>query len=212
MENAIKYPKTMHLPWSPGLQNDDRVITSLDRFVGQEVVVTEKMDGENTSMYADGIHARSIDGRYHPSRDWVKKFWAENVAYRIPSFYRVCGENMYAQHSIVYNDLESYFYGFSLWDEEVCVGWDDTLIAFEAWGITPVPTLYRGTFSEEALRKVERNLNLEKQEGFVVRLVGSFTLAEFPTTVAKWVRKGHVQTDEHWMHKEVVPNGLKANA
>jgi hypothetical protein len=28
--------------------------------------------------------------------------------------------------------------------------------------------------------------------------------------VAKWVRTGHVQTDEHWMFSEVVPNRLAA--
>jgi len=43
-----------------------------NRLIGREVVVTEKMDGENTTMYCDNIHARSIDGRHHPSRDWVK--------------------------------------------------------------------------------------------------------------------------------------------
>lgn len=24
MENWFKYPKTLHVPWAPGLQNDDR--------------------------------------------------------------------------------------------------------------------------------------------------------------------------------------------
>lgn len=46
MDDRVKYPKTMHLPWSPGLQNDDRVIANLDAFRGHEVVVTEKLDGE----------------------------------------------------------------------------------------------------------------------------------------------------------------------
>jgi hypothetical protein len=42
MSDLVKYPRTMHLPWSPGLQNDDRVIESLDGLIGQEVVVTDK--------------------------------------------------------------------------------------------------------------------------------------------------------------------------
>jgi len=79
MTERVKYPKTMHLYFSPGLQNDDRVMP-LNRLHGREVVVTEKMDGENTTLYDDTLHARSIDGRYHPSRDWVKRFWAETVA------------------------------------------------------------------------------------------------------------------------------------
>ena len=104
----------MHLPWSPGLQNDDRVIESLDGFVGKRVIVTEKLDGENTTMYNDAIHARSIDGRHHPSRDWVKGFHG-SIKHLIHPLYRVCGENVYAEHSIHYNALKTYFYGFGLW-------------------------------------------------------------------------------------------------
>lgn len=68
---CVKYSRTHHLPWSPGLTDDDRVMPSLDAFIGQRVIVTEKMDGENTSMYRDNIHARSLDGRNHSSRNSV---------------------------------------------------------------------------------------------------------------------------------------------
>jgi len=34
-------------------------------------------------------------------------------------------------------------------------------------------------------------------------------LDEFKKSVVKWVRKGHVQTDEHWMNSAIIPNGLK---
>jgi len=43
----VKYPKTLHLPWSEGLQNDDRMLQSFDGLEGEEVVVTVKLDGEN---------------------------------------------------------------------------------------------------------------------------------------------------------------------
>lgn len=42
-----KYPRTLHLPGSPGMTDDDKVIKSLAGFEGEEVVVTAKMDGEN---------------------------------------------------------------------------------------------------------------------------------------------------------------------
>jgi ATP-dependent RNA circularization protein (DNA/RNA ligase family) len=210
MQDAVKYPKTMHLPWSPGLQNDDRVIANLDAFCGHEVVVTEKLDGENTSMYRMGIHARSIDGRYHASRDWVKRFWGENICLQLPPGVRICGENVYAQHSIVYADLETYFYGFSYWDGDVCLPWTATEQLFLHYGVTPVPVLYRGIFSEAALHEIEAGMDFERQEGYVVRIADrAFTMAEFPRVVAKYVRKGHVQTDEHWMHKEIKPNGIR---
>lgn len=41
-------------------------------FLKGPVVITEKMDGENTTLYRDGLHARSLDSRHHPSRNWVK--------------------------------------------------------------------------------------------------------------------------------------------
>lgn len=210
MTDCIKYPRTVHLPWSPGLQNDDRVIKSLDGLIGCEVVVTEKMDGENTTLYNDTLHARSIDGRYHASRDWIKRFWAENVAYRMDGFQhgRICGENMYAQHSIRYDDLDSYFYGFSFWNQNKCLSWDLTLCLFKDFNITPVRTLWRGKFSEAAMHDIEADMDFNQQEGYVVRCVDEFEMQQFPNVVAKFVRPSHVQTDEHWMHKEIIPNGL----
>ena len=53
----IKYPRTPHLPWSLGATNDDVKQRDLSHFVGKQVVVTEKMDGENTTLYNDYIHA-----------------------------------------------------------------------------------------------------------------------------------------------------------
>lgn len=203
--NAIKYPKTMHLPWSPGLQNDDRVMPSIDFLTGKMVVVTEKMDGENTTLYNNRIHARSVDSRHHPSRDWVKGFWG-TINYRIPKDLRICGENCYAKHSIHYTDLDSYFLGFGVWQDNVCLSWEDTLTVFESVGITPVPVIGTFKFSEEACQKI--SLDENKSEGYVVRLVDEFTLDEFPIAVGKYVRKGHVQTDDHWLTQPVVPNIL----
>ena len=77
----------MHLPWSPGLQNDDRLIDSLEAFHGREVVVTEKMDGENASLYSNHYHARSLDSRHHGSRDWIKSFHG-TVRHNIPEGWR----------------------------------------------------------------------------------------------------------------------------
>ena len=43
----VKYPRTHHVPWSEGMHDDDRMIDSMDAFVGQRVIVSEKKDGEN---------------------------------------------------------------------------------------------------------------------------------------------------------------------
>ena len=94
-----KYPKIFHLPWSPGLQNDDRLLKSTENFIGKEVVLTQKIDGENTTIYPDYHHARSIDSSYHPSRTWIRKL-AKDVGYLLKDDERICGENVAAKHSI----------------------------------------------------------------------------------------------------------------
>ena len=206
--NPIKYPSTPHLPFSQGLQRDDTRITTLDYLNGREVVVTEKMDGENCSMYYDHIHARSLDSRHHPSRDWVKNFWS-TIKHDIPQGYRICGENLYAQHSVSYDSLSSYFMGFSVWNGTQCLSWNDTQEFFELLGIQSVPVLYRGVFDMDLLERMAEGFDVENKEGFVVRVAEGFDYSEFDTHVAKWVRSDHVQTSKHWMHQQVHPIGLQ---
>lgn len=208
MEKLYKYPRTFHLPWSETITSDDKVLSDISCFVGSEVVVTEKMDGENTSMYQCKIHARSIDSKAHShsSRDWVKNLWNE-IRYSIPTGWRICGENLYAKHSIGYKDLKSYFYGFSIWNEEnICLSWDNTVEWFELLGIVSVPVLYRGIFDEEKLRQL--SVDKEKQEGYVVRFSNSFRYEDFSKSVAKFVRFNHVTTSKHWMYSKVEKNLL----
>ena len=45
--NRVKYSRTFHLPWSPGMNRDDRMMTDTNIFNGQRVMIMEKMDGEN---------------------------------------------------------------------------------------------------------------------------------------------------------------------
>jgi len=202
--NWVKYPRTFHFPWSEGLTVDDKVIESLASFEGQQVVATEKMDGENSTLYHGYLHARSVDGRHHPSRDWVKQFHA-SIQHEIPQGYRICGENLYARHSIPYTNLTTYFYGFSMWDQyNRCLSWSETLEWFELLGVTPVPVLYSGPFDVEAIKGLWKG----EGEGYVVRLASGFGYSEFRRSVAKFVRKEHVQTDAHWMSGPIVPNRL----
>ncbi|MDI5968232.1 RNA ligase family protein [Streptomyces sp. SL13] len=199
------YPRTPHLPWSPGASSDDVRTGDLSGLAGREVVVTEKLDGENTTLYADGLHARSPDSAHHPSRAWVKALQGR-VGRAIPPGRRICGENMFARHSLGYRELDSWFYAFSVWDGERCLDWDATVRFTRRLGI-PVPkVLWRGVFDERALRGLK--LATDRVEGYVVRTVAGFDRARFGSRVAKWVRPSHVTTDAHWMLAPVVPNGL----
>lgn len=208
--NYIKYPRTWHLVCSPGMHDDDRSIKDYSNFVGQHVTIEIKKDGENTSIYSDGyIHARSIDGRNHWSRDWVKNF-AQNWCYDLPEDYHVCGENLYATHSIRYDDLESYFFGFSMWNGLECLSVQETKDWFELLGIQHVPVLYEGIFDEKILNQIIGNMDFEKQEGFVIRLSDAFHYKDFHKSVAKYVRPNHVRTiNHHWMFHSLETNKLK---
>ncbi|MGR6918853.1 RNA ligase family protein [[Actinomadura] parvosata] len=205
----VHYPRTPHLPWSPGVAPDDVRAGDLSGLRGREVVVTEKLDGENTTLYADGLHARSLDSGHHPSRAWVKGLQGR-VGGRIPQGWRVCGENMYARHSLAYHELDSWFYGFSVWAGDRCLDWDRTVAFLRGLGIPVPPVLWRGVFDERELRGLR--VDPERQEGYVVRTAEGFGREEFAGRVAKWVRREHVRTDTHWMHATVVPNGLGAGA
>src|SRR5678816_3947527 len=100
MQTRIKYPRTLHLPGSPGATDDDKMMTKneYDHLMSLSIVVTEKMDGENITLYRDGFHARSLDscdGKGY--RSWIKKFHAD-MGHMIPLGYRICGEYMFAKH------------------------------------------------------------------------------------------------------------------
>ena len=206
----VKYGRTFHLPHSPGVNDDDKTLKDYSNFEGQKVVITKKMDGENTTGYADGhIHARSIDSRGGEDRAWVKQFLSERL-YELPAGWRICGENVWAEHSIHYDNLPSYFLGFSIWDERnVCQSWEATQLYFDVLGITTVPVLYIGQFDRDVLTKIEKDLNWETDEGYVIRLHREFPYKDFKNAVAKYVRKGHVQTTKHWRAgRSFTPNGL----
>lgn len=210
--NYVKYPRTYHLPWSPGMNDDDRMMKDLSAFEGQRVVVTEKMDGENTTGYRDYIHARSVDGRSHSSQDWVKQFWSQRM-YELPEGWRLCGENLYAKHSIPYDQLPSFFMGFSIWDERMtCLSWDETLEWFELLDIVPVPVLYDGLYDPDVIKDLWNDEDHATSEGYVLRVADEFAYSDFRKCVGKFVRQDHVQTRQHWKYGQVVvPNQMIGN-
>jgi len=202
-----KYPRTYHLPHSEGCTSDDKKLSNYDNFIGKEIIITEKRDGENSTLYTDYTHARSLDSADHPSRHWLKNMWT-NICYNIPKGWRICGENLYAKHSIYYENLETYFEVFSIWNEKnECLSWDETLEWCELLNLKHVPILWRGKFDEEFIKQFK--VDTELQEGYVIRIVDSFKYNDFEKSIAKYVRKDHVQTDNHWMNSKIIPNGRK---
>ena len=136
-----KYPRTYHLPYSKGHTSDDKVLKNDNQFRGKEVVITEKMDGENTTIYKDYYHARSIESSHKDYHSWLLNY-IRYFQYLIPEGYRICGEYLYAQHSIKYIDLKSFFLVFSVWESNRCLSWDDTEKFCDMIGVETVPVLY----------------------------------------------------------------------
>ena len=209
MTYKVKYPRTMHVPHSLGATSDDKILKSIDHLLGKECVITEKMDGECSSLYKNTRHARSLDSTHHFSRNWLANFHS-TISYLIPDDYRICGEYLYARHSIAYDELPSYFLAFSVWSNQLCLEWDTTVEYLNSINVNTVPVLFRGILTHDVLKEIEKNLNYEKQEGYVIRLASSFYYDEFSSSVCKYVRANHVCTDDHWMYKQIIPNKLKS--
>ena len=207
-----KYGCTFHLPTSPGVGSDDKIIKDLSHLkTAREVVFTEKMDGENTTILVGGCHARSPDSGYHITRDWMKAY-AAGISPCLTEDERIVGEYLFAKHSVAYDDLPSFFLGFAWIVGDVIQGWDETLKRFHGLGVEPVPVLRRGQFDEPTVKSVLKGLDLEKQEGFVVRYTSFFSEGEMANLVAKYVRARHVQSDIHWTKAEIIKNSLRSKS
>ena len=214
--DRIKYPRTYHLPWSPGMNRDDRMMPDVNVFEGQQIMICEKLDGENTTWYNDYMHARSIDTGSHPSRNFVKNLWAQK-AYNIPKGWRVCGENLFAKHAIHYskangNALKTYFYMFSIWDDKnTCLSWNDTKDWAELLEIELVPRFYEGTYDFNFIQALNKRMEDSPDviEGYVIRLTREYHYSEFKNVCGKYVRKGHVQNNHgHWARQKITKNEL----
>lgn len=193
-----KYPRTPHLPTSPGATADD-VHSNWPEFTADEIVVTLKMDGENTTLHNGGMYARSATGR---SRPWQSKMraLASTICPGIPSGWLICGENLTVTHSIEYTREVPPFAIFSIWDGDRCLSWEDTKTVAEMLGCPTVRALYTGPRIQlnEIHSRFTAVTNTEHDEGYVIRDADSFNRSEFGTRVAKWVRPGHVTTEKSW--------------
>lgn len=208
----MKYPRTYHLPWSPGTTSDDRKLSSdwFKYYKDKEVIITEKMDGEGIHFTHYDVFARS-DGA--PTRsDWSRNLWDKNgilweIKNKIGETEQVFGENLYGEHSIHYNKLTNYFLVFGACDIErnIFYSWDDVKTVAECLNLNIVPELWKGTLKneEELVNLIDKFMHEpstygDEKEGIVMRVIEEFPINEFSHCVCKWVRPGHVTTGEHW--------------
>jgi hypothetical protein len=211
----FKYPRTFHLPYSLKKGHDDKALATDDIFHGKQVVVTEKLDGENTTIYPDYLHARSINSDWDESKRWLDRLRLY-IAPDIPPGWRLCGENLFYKHTIHYTSLETLFYVYSIWNEQnECLSWQETVEWCKLWNIKPIPVLYEGVYEKELILQAFKNYESHRAypvEGFVVRLATSFAFEAFKESVAKFVNDTfQINTTKHWKYDVKELNQLKNN-
>jgi hypothetical protein len=193
-----------------GVQSDDKVLKTTDCFLNKEIVVLEKLDGENTTAYNNHFHARSIDSKHNFTRDWFAKMHSV-LRHDIPTNMRFVFENMFAEHSIRYENLNSYAYLLSIWEDrdngDYCLSYDATREYAEILDLCMPTELYRGVFDVNTLVDIANSIDTNVIEGYVIRVTDEFEYSQMQQSVSKFVRKNHVQTDaKHWL-KTAKQNG-----
>ena len=124
---------------------------------------------------------------------------------------RICGENMYAVHSIKYTNLSSYFYIFSIWIDNICLSWDETIEYAEILGLEIVQVIYDGIYDENKIKMAFKSYE-NTEEGYVIRLADEFKYNDFRKSIAKFVRPEFRQiinnSHGHWISKKIEKNEL----
>ncbi len=216
MSLSQKYGRTYHYPFSLGTTSDDRINTNYweDLQHIPEIIHTEKLDGENNCLSKHGVFARS---HIAPTTSaWTAKlreYW-QLIRHDLGEL-EVFGENLYAIHSIEYKKLTHYFYVFGIRLHDKWLSWEETKFYAQLLDLPTVPVLrtekspyHASNFKSNILEIVRQSSVFESYdvltqqpcscEGIVTRNTGEYSVADFAHHVFKYVRKGHVKTDEHW--------------
>lgn len=142
MSLSTKYARTLHAPISLGTTSDDRFMPTgyLKAFVEMDLVLTEKLDGQNNCFNKHGVFARShVSPSVHP---WDQPLWQryELIKHDLKEI-ELFGENMYGIHSIAYNKLESYFYLFAVRQGKQWLSWEEVRFYAALFDFPTVPEI-----------------------------------------------------------------------
>jgi len=194
----MKYPRTPHLPWSPGVSKDDIILNKPKHLLSlPKVIYTEKLDGEITCMTSDYIHARSAEGYNKPWQSHMKAKWVSSLRYNIPKGLQLFGENLFGVHSIKYEFLPEFFFLFNIIkDNKFFLSWEEVKEISLLMTIPVVPIIKIGKL-EELLIPTKSSFG-STCEGYVVRNILGFNIENFNLNVAKCVKANHITTDKYW--------------
>ncbi|MCK7557812.1 RNA ligase family protein [Chitinophaga sedimenti] len=216
MAISQKYGRTYHYPFSPGTTSDDRIRHDYWPLISgiPQLVHTEKLDGENNCLSRYGVFARSHAAP--TTSAWtghLRQFW--NQVKNDLGHLEVFLENLYAVHSLAYTRLEHHYYVFAIREHDRWLSWEETKFYAAMLDLPVAPEIKlfstpadRTTFEQEVLSIVAGpgafapvDVTTGKpsvMEGIVTRNTGSYPVHTFAENVFKYVRKGHVKTDQHW--------------
>lgn len=213
--NHNKYGRTYHFPFSPGTTSDDRISWQYwdDVSALKRIIHTEKLDGENNCLSRYGVFARSHAApTVSPWTRVLRERW--NLMRHDLGDLEIFGENLYAVHSIEYRKLEDFYYVFAVRQRDTWLCWDEVCFYAALFDFPVVPVLQEivptteSAFRESILAHVRESSVFESydagtdqactREGVVSRDAGSFSVDAMSQHVWKYVRQGHVKTDEHW--------------
>ncbi len=215
----IKYPSTLYLDFSPSRSKDSKDNFNLSNLLHCPLVITIKMDGSNFTMTNEHVAARNAWNAPHESFDMAKAEHSR-IRFFIPDRLQLFGEWLYAKHTIHYVDnleLSTFLQLFSVYDKErkEFLDWQSVEEISKKIGHTTTPVISHGEIfeTENELRKfIEQEgekIISQGHEGIVVRVISSFPYSQFENKLAKYVRRNHVQTDQHWSRNKIVRNHLK---
>jgi hypothetical protein len=211
-----KYGRTYHYPFSPGTTSDDRINFDYWSDLQQirTVVHTEKLDGENNCLSKWGVFARSHAApTISPLTATLREFW-QRIKNDIGDL-EIFLENMYAVHSIRYQQLEHLFYVFAVRENGRWLSWEEVQFYAAMLDLPTVPQIEIESTPGSQLLFEQKIMNMVSLagafapidtatgkpctlEGIVSRNAAAFQSEAFAHNVFKWVRKGHVKTNEHW--------------
>ena len=201
-----KYPRTPYSPWSAANPHN-RPAADMTRFIGREIVITEKLDGSNTLLRQGQACPRSTDSA--SASPWLAMARKHHAWKTIPMpNLQLYGEDIYGVHAIEYDSVpeNATFRLFAARENDAWLSWDAVAALARKLDILTVPVLHRGT--PETLRELRREAEAlmrqpsaigPEKEGIVIRIAGSFPASEFDRSVCKMVRPGHVPPAAgHW--------------
>ncbi len=143
MNESRKYCRSLHAQISLGTTSDDRFMPNgyVKAFSEMDqLVLTEKLDGQNNCFNKKGVFARSHTApTAHPWDKPLIERW--NLIKNDLKGLEVFGENMYGIHSIAYRNLESFFYVFAIREGDQWLSWEEVKFYAELLDFPVVPEI-----------------------------------------------------------------------